>query len=158
MHDEHFLRLAISLARRARESGEEPFGAILVYDGKVVHEAHSRRNELSDPTAHAELNLIREYCQSSGLLSLQGHTLYASTEPCPMCAGAIHWARISRVVFSVSQALLQRISGGRLKPPAEPIINCGRRKAEVVGPLLPEEGLAVFEGYAFAPKIKPDGR
>ena len=69
-----------------------------------------------------------------------------------MCAGAIHWARISRVVFSVSQAMLQRISGGRLKPPAEPIINCGHGKAEVVGPLLPEEGLAVFEGYAFAPK------
>jgi len=62
------------------------------------------------------------------------------------------------VVFSVSQAMLQSISGGHLKPPAEPIINCGRRKAEVVGPLLPEEGLAVFEGYVFAPKMEPDDR
>jgi tRNA(Arg) A34 adenosine deaminase TadA len=150
--DLHFLRRAISLARKARESGEEPFGAVLVYNGEVVAETHSRKIALSDPTAHAELLLIREYCPRSGLLSLEGHTLYASAEPCPMCAGAIHWARISRVVFSVSQAMLQSISGGRLKPSAESIINCGSEKIEVVGPLIPEEGLAVFEGYTFVRK------
>lgn len=145
-----FLRLAIAQACKARECGEEPFGAVLVCDGEVVAESHSRRAELHDPTAHAELLVIREYCQSRGLLTLEGYALYASTEPCPMCAGAIHWARISRVVFSVSQAMLQSISGGRLKPPAEPIINCGSRRIEVVGPLISEEGLAVFAGYTFA--------
>ena len=82
---------------------------------------------------------------------LDGYTLYTSTEPCVMCAGAIHWARISRVVFSVSQAMLQAITGGLPKPTAASLINSGRQRAEVVGPLLPDEGLRVFDGYVFVP-------
>jgi tRNA(Arg) A34 adenosine deaminase TadA len=81
---------------------------------------------------------------------LKGYTLYASTEPCPMCSGAIHGARLSRVVFSVSQAMLQRLSGGSPKPGCASIINTGVARTEIVGPLLPKEGLAVFEGYEFA--------
>jgi tRNA(Arg) A34 adenosine deaminase TadA len=69
-----------------------------------------------------------------------------------MCAGAIHWARISRVVFSVSQSMLQRLSGGSPKPGCASIINTGAAQAEIVGPLLPEEGVAVFDGYTFASK------
>ena len=82
---------------------------------------------------------------------LDGYTLYTSTEPCVMCAGAIHWARISRVVFSVSQAMLQAITGGLPKPTAASLINSGRQRAEVVGPLLPDEGLRVFDGSVFVP-------
>ncbi len=149
--DEELLRLAIDLARQARRAGNEPFGALLVRDGAVVHQATQRSWELSDPTCHAELILISEYCRKTGTMSLAGCTMYTSSEPCPMCAGAIHWARVSRVVFSVSQAMIQQISGGRVKPPCEPIINMGRvPHTEVIGPLLAEEGLAVFEGYAFA--------
>jgi tRNA(Arg) A34 adenosine deaminase TadA len=74
-----------------------------------------------------------------------------------MCAGAIHWARISRVVYSVSQAMLQHLSGGRPKPSARSLLDLGSRGVEVVGPLLPQEGLAVFEGYAFVPKIERHG-
>jgi pyrimidine deaminase RibD-like protein len=98
------------------------------------------------------LRLISECCQAQRRISLKGYTLYASTEPCPMCAGAIHWARISRVVFSVSQAMLQQLSGGSPKPGCAGIINTGKPQAEIVGPLLPEEGLAVFDGYTFARK------
>jgi tRNA(Arg) A34 adenosine deaminase TadA len=147
--DEAFLRLAISLARQGRERGGHPFGAVLVRDGVVVHQVYDRCVEYSDPTFHSELSLISEYCRAHRIMSLEGYTLYASTEPCPMCAGAIHWARISRVVFSVSQAMLQELSGGRPKPTAASIINIGHQMIEVVGPLIPEEGLAVFEGYAF---------
>jgi tRNA(Arg) A34 adenosine deaminase TadA len=147
--DEGFLRLAIALARQGRERGGHPFGAVLALDGRVVHQVYDRCVELSDPTFHSELSLISEYCRAHQIMSLEGYTLYASAEPCPMCAGAIHWARISRVVFSVSQAMLQELSGGRPKPTAASLINIGHQPIEVVGPLIPEEGLAVFEGYAF---------
>lgn len=151
--DERFLRLAIALAHQARRQGADPFGAVLVVDGVVVHQAANRSMELSDPTRHAELGVISEYCRNSGKLSLDGYSLYASTEPCAMCAGAIHWARISRLVFSVSQAMLQELSGGQPKPDCASIINSGHRRVEIVGPLLPEEGLAVFDGYTFVPKV-----
>jgi len=150
--DEEFLRLAIELARQGRERGGHPFGAVLVRDGEVVHQVYDRCVELSDPTFHSELSLISEYCRAHRIMSLEGFTLYASTEPCPMCAGAIHWARISRVVFSVSQAMLQERSGGSPKPSAASIMNTGQQPIEVVGPLIPGEGLTVFEGYTFVPQ------
>ena len=152
--DETFLRMAISLARQARDSGADPFGAVLVRDGVVVHQGQDLSLERSDPTAHAELSAISEFCRRENVISLEGYTLYSSTEPCPMCSGAIHWARISRVVFSVPQARLQQLSGGRTKPACDSIVNMGRRRVDVVGPLLLDEGLAVFEGYRFISKAE----
>ncbi len=153
MDDETLLRRAIALARQAREAGGDPFGAVLALHGEIVHEATDRSFELYDPTYHAELSAISEYCRLNRRMSLAGYSLYASTEPCPMCAGAIHWARISRVVFSVTQAMWQGITGGRLKPACVDLINMGRTRAEVIGPLLPEEGLAVFAGYQYISKV-----
>ncbi len=149
--DVQFLRLAIRLAEEAREAGEDPFGAVLVCDKTVIYQGRDRCIENSDPTAHAEMSVIREYCQQARVFSLESCTLYTSTEPCPMCAGAIHWARIARVVFSVSQASLQTMSGGKPKPSAESIINMGRKNVEVTGPMLEDDGLAVFEGYEWQP-------
>lgn len=152
--DERFLRLAIDLAHQARRLGADPFGAVLVANDAVVHQAYDRSVECCDPTFHAELGVISEYCREQQRFSLDGYTLYTSTEPCAMCAGAIHWARVSRLVFSVSQAMLQWFSKGEPKPGCAGIINSGRRQVEIVGPLLPEEGLAVFDGYAFVPKAE----
>ncbi len=149
--DEYFLRLAIALARQAREQGADPFGAVLVRDGVILHQTMDRSVAASDPTFHAELSIISEYCRAQQIFSLAGTSLYASTEPCPMCAGAIHWARISRLVYSISQAALQTRSGGRPKLACTEILH--PPQIEIVGPLLPDEGLAVFDGYAFTPKI-----
>jgi tRNA(Arg) A34 adenosine deaminase TadA len=154
MNDEHFLRRAIAQAWEARREGEEPIGAVLVLDGVLVAEAHNRDIARCDPTQHAELILISEYCRAEQRLALDGFTLYTSAEPCVMCAGAIKWSGISRVVFSVSQAMLQQYSGGRVKPSCASIINSGRRQIEIVGPLLPEEGLAVLEGHRFGDKAQ----
>jgi tRNA(Arg) A34 adenosine deaminase TadA len=150
--DEQFLRQAIALARQAREQGADPFGAVLVIDGSVRHQSRDRSVEMADPTFHAELSVISEYCRAQQQFALEGATLYTSSEPCPMCAGTIHWARISRVVFSVSQVMIQQRSGGRPKIDCAAIINAGHRQIEIVGPLLAEEGLAVFEGYTFSTK------
>ncbi len=156
--DEKFIRVAIDLAREAKRNGADPFGALLVQDGVVVCKSCDRSVELSDPTSHAELSVIREYCRAHNVFSLEGYTLYCSTEPCAMCSGAIHWARVSRVVYSVTQKMLQERSGGRRKLKCERIIKSGQRQIEVVGPVLPEEGIAVFEGYAFEPKLSRHAR
>jgi tRNA(Arg) A34 adenosine deaminase TadA len=147
--DEIFLRQAIQLAREARANGERPFGAVLVQDGQLVAQAGDQCRALSDPTAHAELRLISTYCQASGKISLEGHTLYSLTEPCVMCSGAIKWAVISRVVFSVPQAMLQTVSGGLQKPSCDSLVNTGQRHIEVSGPYLLEEGFAVYHGFDF---------
>lgn len=153
--DAHFLRLAIKLARTACKGGCDPFGAVLVRDADatVVAQGYDRSVQVSDPTAHAELAVIRKYCREAQIFTLEGYTLYASAEPCIMCSGAIHWARISRVVFSVSQQKLQQLSGGQPKPSCTSLVNVGRHPVAVVGPLLEDEGLAVFEGYAWLPKV-----
>ena len=152
MNDEAFLRQAIDLAKAARQSGEFAFGAVLVLNQQVVHQAADRCLMCADPTAHAELLLIGEYCRAQRTLDLDGYTLYTCVEPCVMCSGAIKWARISRVVFSVSQAMLQQLNGGRPKPSCAEIVNTGGRPIVVDGPLLPDEGLAAWAGFDFTPK------
>jgi tRNA(Arg) A34 adenosine deaminase TadA len=152
--DNRFLRQAITLAAEARRRGADPFGAVLVHDGRAVQAAGDRCVEMSDPTYHAELSVISEYCRRERRFALDGDSLYCSSEPCPMCAGAIYWSRIGRVVFSISQEMLQKLSGGSPKPGCAGLLNAGRRRVEVLGPLLVEEGLAVFAGYPFVPKAE----
>lgn len=148
--DELFLRQSIALANQARQAGERPFGAILVLNDIVLAEAQDQCRALNDPTAHAELRLISSYCHKSGQFDLTGTTIYTCAEPCIMCSGAIKWAGISRVVYSVSQAQLQKINGGRPKPTCDELVNSGGRHIDVCGLLLVEEGLACFDGFDFS--------
>lgn len=100
MNDEYFLRKAIQLAREGMHTGQGgPFGAIIVKDGQIVGEGCNCVTSTTDPTAHAEIVAIRDACQKLGVYQLTGCTLYASCEPCPMCLGAIYWARPDRVVY-----------------------------------------------------------
>ncbi|MBS1160968.1 MAG: Cytidine/deoxycytidylate deaminase, zinc-binding region [Proteobacteria bacterium] len=103
--DDIFLARAVELARLGSESGEGgPFGAVIVHDGKIVAEAWNRVVASHDPTAHAEIGAIRSACASLGHFHLAGCTLYASSEPCPMCLSAAYWARIERIVFANSRS------------------------------------------------------
>lgn len=96
------LSLAFAAARRAAAEGEVPVGAVVVKDGKVVAVAHNRPRALRDPTAHAEILAIRAACTALDDERLSGCDLYVTLEPCPMCAGAIAFARIRRLYFAVS--------------------------------------------------------
>jgi len=98
MHD-HFMRLAYQEAEAALAESEVPIGAVIVYDGRVIASAHNQREQLQDPTAHAEMIAITQAAQSLGSWRLEGCTLYVTLEPCPMCAGAIVQARIPEVVY-----------------------------------------------------------
>ena len=95
-----FMQLAIRLATENVLSGAGgPFGAVLVRNGQVVATGVNRVTLANDPTAHAEVNAIREGCQALGTFQLPGCVLYTSCEPCPMCLGAIYWARLDSVYF-----------------------------------------------------------
>lgn len=95
--------LALAQAAAAAKRGEVPVGAVLVGpDGAVVSEAGNRTRELSDPTAHAEIVVIRDACQRFGTERLGGFDLYVTLEPCPMCAAAISYARIRRLYYGAS--------------------------------------------------------
>ena len=98
--DDFFLREAIQLAREGMTTDQGgPFGCVIVRDGRVVGKGCNQVTSTNDPTAHAEVVAIRDACQNLGTFQLDGCTLYASCEPCPMCLGAIYWARPSRIVY-----------------------------------------------------------
>lgn len=102
--DEHFIRMAIDLARRGMNNNQGgPFGAIVVKDGAVIGQGYNQVTSRNDPTAHAEVVAIREACRHLVHFQLTGCVLYTSCEPCPMCLGAIYWARPERVVFAAGR-------------------------------------------------------
>jgi guanine deaminase len=101
--DLRFMRRAIELARIGMKAGAGgPFGAVVVKDGEIVGEGHNRVLATNDPTAHGEIVAIREACAHLGTFSLAGCEIHTTGEPCPMCLGAIHWARIGRIYYGFS--------------------------------------------------------
>jgi tRNA(Arg) A34 adenosine deaminase TadA len=99
--DRAHLARAVALSREHMELGAGgPFGSVVVQEGKVIGEGWNQVTSTNDPTAHAEVVAIRRACQAIGSFSLQGATLYASCEPCPMCLASAYWARVARIVFA----------------------------------------------------------
>jgi len=101
--DQRYLGLAIELAVENVSRGGGPFGAVVVKDGQVVATGCNRVTDDNDPTAHAEVVAIREACRALGSFQLDGCVLYASCEPCPMCLGAVYWARPDALVFAAGR-------------------------------------------------------
>jgi tRNA(adenine34) deaminase len=99
---EHFMRIALEEAEQALREDEVPIGAAIVHEGRVIARAHNQREQLRDPTAHAEMIAITQAAESLQSWRLEGCTLYVTLEPCPMCAGAIVQARIPTVVYGAA--------------------------------------------------------
>lgn len=103
---EKFLKMAINLAKKSAKEGlGGPFGAVIVKNGKVIAKAHNSVVPNSDPTAHAEVNAIREACKKLKDFELKDCIIYASAEPCPMCLGAIYWARPKALYYAADKKL-----------------------------------------------------
>lgn len=102
--DRQFMTRAIELAKMGVEADAGgPFGCVVVKNGAIVGEGNNRVTSTNDPTAHAEVIAIREACKALGAFQLDGCTVYTSCEPCPMCLGAIYWARPERVFFACTR-------------------------------------------------------
>jgi tRNA(Arg) A34 adenosine deaminase TadA len=150
--DEHFLRRSFDVARRAMSHGNHPFGAILVDENRnVLIETENGYMPAHDGTGHAERLLASQACTTLDADVLRNATLYSSAEPCAMCAGAIYWAGIGRVVYGLSEHRLRAVTGNHpenptLDLPCREVFKSGQRATEVVGPLLEDEAEALHAG------------
>lgn len=142
-----FMALAIRLSLENVRSGSGgPFGSVVVKDGKVVAEAANRVTASNDPTAHAEMLAIRQACQKLECFELKGCDLYTSCEPCPMCMGAIYWARIDKVYFGNLATDAARIGFDDSAIYAEITQPHAGREIPMI-PMMREEALAAFRAW-----------
>jgi tRNA(adenine34) deaminase len=127
---EHFMRMALKEAQRAYDDDEVPVGAVIVADGRIIARGYNLTERLNDPTAHAEMQAITAGTEFLGGKYLRDCTLYVTLEPCPMCAGALYWSQITRIVYGAKDDKrgYSTISSKLLHP-----------KTEVIGGILEEE-------------------
>jgi len=150
--DEKFLRRSFEVAQRAHRNGNHPFGAILVSPlGEVLLEVENGFMPDRDMTGHAERLLATHASKTFAPNVLAGATLYTSAEPCAMCAGAIYWAGIGRVVYGLSERRLKAMTGNHVENPTldlpcRTVFAAGQRSVDVVGPLLEDEAAAIHFG------------
>lgn len=152
--DLKFLRRAIALAGEARADGRHPFGSLIVdARGEVVVEARNNAvRPKGDPTQHAETAACGAAARMLSEEELASCTLYTSTEPCAMCAGAIYWTGVGRVVYALSEKGLLEFTGNdaenpTLDLPCREVFARGQKPIVVAGPLLEEEAAQVHEGF-----------
>jgi len=149
--DRQFMTRAIELAKAgvvANAGG--PFGCVIVKDGQIVGEGNNQVTSTNDPTAHAEIVAIRNACAELGSFQLEGCTIYTSCEPCPMCLGAIYWARPVRVFYACDRNDAANIGFDDDFIYEELEKNNGDRKLEITN-LMRDEALEVFRAWAAKP-------
>jgi len=149
---ERLMRVALDIARRSRDHGNHPFGALLVdQDNNIVLTAENTVVTENDCTGHAETNLMRYASQKYDRDFLIKCTLYTTAEPCPMCSGAIYWGNVRRVVYGLSEdrmyAMFDENSEHILLLRCRDVFAKGHKQIEVIGPVLEEEALSVHEGF-----------
>ncbi len=149
--DEELMRRAIDLARRGIAAGQSPFGAVVARGETVLAEAHNGVLAETDPTAHAELRAVRAASRALGTIDLSDCTIYSSCEPCPMCFGAIHWARLSRLVFGARIAHAARAGFHELAVSNETLRELGGATIEIAPGVLEAECAALFDEWRAGP-------
>ena len=142
--DEKFMRLALDVCRQGIDAGQSPFGACIVRDGRVLACAHNHVWAETDPTAHAEVQAVRCACHDLGAVHLAGATIYSTTEPCPMCFSAIHWARIDRIVYAAAIADAQRFGFNELPISNTALNHAGGTAITLVPHVLIDDALGLY--------------
>ena len=145
--DHQFMAEAVRLAKAAVAHGNEPFGAVLVKDGKIVCNNENQIYTRHDLTYHAELGLIRKFAEESGITDLSDYTLYSSCEPCFMCSGAMVWTKLGRLVYGASSIDLCNLIGEQGCACSEMVFAHSYLKPKVTAGVLKEECIAVLKAY-----------
>jgi len=138
------MRMALDVCRRGVEHGQSPFGACIVQDDRVLACEHNHVRIHTDPTAHAEVHAIRQACRAFGDIHLTGSTIYSTTEPCPMCFTAIHWARCRRVVFAASVQDAREFGFNELQISNEQMKAIGASGVELRPGFMRDEAIELF--------------
>jgi len=141
MTAEDFMRLALEEAKQ----GDAPYGAVIVKDNKIVATAHNTVQQDNDPSAHAEMNVIRKLTSQIKNPSLAGYIIYTTGEPCPMCATVCVWAGISEIICAISIEDLIRINQSQIDISCDEVIAKSFRDIKVTKGLLKEECLELFK-------------
>ena len=153
MTDEDYLRLTFEIALQARLAGNHPFGAILAGpDGAVLMQAGNAWGDAGDRTGHAERVMMTRASLAYSAEFMARCTMYASAEPCAMCAGSAYWAGVGRVVYGLSEHDLGQLIGPHpenltMDLPCRVVLGAGQRTVQVTGPLLEAESRAVHAGF-----------
>ena len=143
-HDERYMRMAIAKAMEGIKAGQTPFAACIVRDGEVLACEHNLVWHDTDITAHAEVVALRSACREIGGIDLSGATVYATTEPCPMCFSACHWARVDRIVYGAAIADAEKAGFNELTVSNAELKRLGGSEVEIVPGLLREECADLF--------------
>ena len=141
MNHEDFMRLALSEAKK----GDSPYGAVIVKDNEVVAKGYNTVKRDSDPSAHAEMNAIRSLTTKIQNPSLEGYTIYATGEPCPMCATACVWTGLAEIIIGASIEDLILVNQSQVRISCEEIIAKSFKNIKVTKGLLREECLQLFK-------------
>lgn len=147
MTDDDYMQQALAAARVGIKAGQIPVGSVLVRDDKVVCAAHNTVWEDTDPSAHGEMNAIRKGAKLLGTVDLSGSTVYVTLEPCPMCLSALHWARVSRVVYGASIADSVAVGFSELTVPAAELARLGGSSLKVEAGPRREECIGLFDEW-----------
>ena len=141
------MREAIKLSAESVQSGGGPFGAVIVRNGEIIARGENRVTVCNDPTAHAEVSAIREAAARLGTYDLSGCEIYSSCEPCPMCLGAIYWARLDRLYYAGTRADAANVGFDDAHIYEELPLDPSQRELPTES-LLREEAQRVFEAWA----------
>jgi tRNA(Arg) A34 adenosine deaminase TadA len=144
MSDQRWMRQAIDKAREGIATGQMPFGAVIVRGGELICAAHNSVWTDTDPTAHAEVNAIRQAARILGAIVLHGCEMYTTCEPCPMCLSAIHWAKLDRVVYGADIADAAAAGFSELTMPPRDLVAAAGSPLRVEGGLLIDECRDLF--------------
>ena len=150
--DKKFMRLAIEKAKEGVKEGGSPFGACIVKDGKVVTCVHNVVWQTTDSTAHAEVNAIRQACKKLNTIDLSGCTIYSTTEPCPMCFSACHWAMISKIVYGARIEDAKKAGFNELAISDSVMKKLGKSPVEIIGDFLRGENQELFKIWSVSNK------
>lgn len=146
--DELFMKKAIELSALAVEHGNEPFGAVLVKDGEIVYTNENQIYTGFDPTFHAEIGLIRQFCSETHITDLSDYTLYSSCEPCFMCSGALVWVKLGRLVYGASDMDLCEILGAKGSECSKIVFeNSPQVQTKITAGVLRDESIKVLKSY-----------
>jgi tRNA(Arg) A34 adenosine deaminase TadA len=146
--DNRFMRRALEISLEGMNKNDGgPFGAVIVRDGEIIAEGNNEVTSKNDPTLHAEIVVIRNACKKLNTFDLRGCTIYTSCEPCPMCLGAIYWARLDKIFYANTKEDAAKIGFDDAFIYEELELPKDKRKM-MMKQLLQEEAIKVFDGWA----------
>jgi len=147
MDDRDFMEAAIAKTRKGIKEGQGPFGACIAKKGRIVSCEHNKVWKNTDPTAHAEMEAIRKACKKLKTIDLSNCTIYSTTEPCPMCFSAIHWAKISKIVYGAAISDAKKYGFNELSMPVTMMKKIGKAHVILKPGFMRKECAALFKEW-----------